>query len=308
MLKQLVQRLTTLPLVGVDVGFAAIKVVELSRADGRLLLRRVVVGPTGNAPAESLRRLIDEVGITAHRAAVGLASPQAIVKPFEFPAMPRKELAKAIQLEAEQSILNGHALKDMAVDWHLLAHGETNAQRGLLSVVPKSVVNRAIGAVKSAGLRPSIVDVEGLALWNAYWVLAGSAEPAPQTVLLINIGAQTTNLVIGKGPDQLMLVRDLELGGTALQDSAQGAEWVGEVRDSLGYARGQGGLRALDAIYVTGGGSGPNLIPMLKAVAQAPVTFWNPLNHLDRPDDLHVNEALGPLLAIAIGLALRQPS
>lgn len=308
MLKQLVQRLTTLPLIGVDVGSAAIKVVELAQTDGRLILRRAGVASAGEAPGDALRRLLGELGISMHRAAVGLASPQVIVKPFQFPPMPRKELAKAIHLEAEESILNGHAIKEMAVDWHLLASGQADTQRGLLSVVPKSVVTAKLEPVKVAGLRPCIVDVEALALWNAYWVLAGSVEPAPKTVLLANIGAKTTNLVIAKGPDELMLVRDLQLGGKALQESTQSAEWVAEMRDSLGYARAQGGLRALDGVYITGGGSGPNLIPLLKAAVSAPLTFWNPLNHLERHPELTVNEAIGPLLAVAIGLALRQPS
>ena len=309
MLKQLVQRLTTLPLIGVDVGSAAIKVVELAQSEGRLILRRAGVAAAGGAPIDALRALLSTSGISTRRAAVGLASPQVIVKPFQFPPMPRKELAKAIHLEAEQSILNGHALKEMAVDWHLLSHGsKTDTQRGLLSVVPKSVVTAKLEPVKAAGLRPGIVDVEALALWNAYWVLAGSADPSPKTVLLANIGAKTTNLVIAKGPDQLMLVRDLQFGGKALQDPGQSAEWVAEVRDSLGYARAQGGLRALEAVYVTGGGSGPTLIPLLKAAVPAPLTFWNPLNHLGRHDDLVVNDAAGPLLAVAIGLALRQPS
>ena len=68
-------------------------------------------------------------------------------------------------------------------------------------------------------------------------------------------------------------------------------------------------MRALDAVYVTGGGAGPDLLPALKATVAAPVTFWNPLNQLVRDSESpEVEYALGPILAIAIGLALRQPS
>ena len=308
MLKQLVERFTTAPLLGVDLGSAAIKVVELAREDGQVVLRHAAVAPVSTEdPAGGLKRLLSEAGIGSSCAALALASPQVIVKPFQFPAMPKKELRNAIHLEAEQAILNGHSVRDMAIDWHTLASTKESI-RGLLSVVPKSVVNARLSTAKQAGLRPVLVDVEGLALWNAYWVLVGSQESAPKTVLLLNIGSRTTNVVIAKGPDELILVRDLQLGGSALHNGQEG-DWVAEVRDSLGYARAQGGLRSLDAVYVTGGGSGPNVIPLLKTTVPAPLIFWNPLHEVARDTaSPSVQETLGPLLAIAIGLALRQPS
>ena len=309
MLKHLVDRLTTTSIVGVDFGSAALKLVELAAREGQAVLRRCAVQalPGGGASAAVLKRLCDETGIATTHAALGLASPEVIVKPFQFPPMPKKELASAVRLAAEQAILNGHAPGDMAVDWHTLSRSQESI-RGLLAVVPKAAVSARLETAKAAGLRPAVVDVEGLALWNAYWVLAGAQEPTPKTVLLVNVGAHTTNLVIAKGPDELLLIRDLQLGTTSLETD-QTADWVAEVRDSLGYARSQGGLRTLDAVYVTGGGSGPKLIPLLKAVTPAPITFWNPLKQLARDAQCPaVDESAGPLLAIAIGLALRQPT
>jgi Tfp pilus assembly PilM family ATPase len=310
MLTQLVDRLTTTPLIGVDIGSAAIKVAELARIQGRVMLRRCGVSRLdGRDPSTALRRLLSEANVTTAQAAVALGSPQLIVKPFMFPAMPKKELRNAIKLEAEQAILNGHAIREMAVDWHTLGTPSSKSGiRGVVSVVPKKLVAERLKPVKDAGLRPLVADVEGLALWNAYWTLIGSQEASPKTVLLMNIGAATTNVVVARGADELVLVRDLQLGGTALA-GGQEQDWLAEVRDSLGYARSQGGLRLLDAVYATGGGSSPSIIPLVKSVVSAPLMFWNPLAGVAR--DLHsppVDESIGPLLAVAIGLALRQPS
>ena len=309
MLKQLVDRLTTAPLVGVDVGSAALKVVELERSGDQVLLRGCAVASLdGQQPAAALKRLLAETGITTRQAALGLASPQVIVKPFQFPTMPRKELRNAIALEAEQAILNGHAVADVAVDWQTLTARSTDAIRGLLSVVPRSVVAARLNVAKEAGLRPSVVDVEGLALWNAYWTLVGVRMTGEKTVLVMNIGARTTNLVIAKGPDWLYLVRDIELGAQAFE-KGQDREWADEIQGSLGYARGKGGLRAIDAVYVTGGGSGPNVLSLLKAAVAAPLTFWNPLKQLARDEKSpSIADSAGPLLAVAVGLALRQPA
>ena len=127
-------------------------------------------------------------------------------------------------------------------------------------------------------------------------------------MLLLNVGLRTTNVVIATGPDALLLIWDIQLGAKALGDGAS-ADWVNEVRDSIGYARSHGGLRTLEAVYVTGGGSGPAVISHLKAVSTAPVTLWNPLQQLARDAQSPVvDTSVGPLLAIAIGLALRQPT
>ena len=304
-IQQLVARFTEVKVVGLDLGSAAVKVVELGRSEGRVTLRRAAVKEA--SPPLDLKRFLSAAGITAERVALGLASPEVITKPFQFPPMPRKELNRAIQLEAEQTVLNGHALSDVVIDWHTLPCQATESIRGLLAVVPKAIMADQVRIVKEAGLMPAVVDVAGLALWNAYWVLLGKEEPLAKTVLLINVGARSSTLVIAKGPDELMLVRDFELGAQALRGGHPN-DWLSEVTDSLAYARSKAGLRTLDAAYVTGGASSLEITLQLKQILQVPVTIWNPFDQITRePFSASLDHSLGPLLTVAIGLALRQP-
>ena len=306
MFKQLVDRFTTSPLIGIDIGSSVVKVVELDRSEERILLRRCATSRVeGKDLADLLRGLLEKAEITATHVSVAIASPEVIVRRFEFPPMPRKELAKAIRLEAEQEIFNGKSQSE--IDWQILPSTSEESLRGLLAVVPKVILANHLKVIRMAGLKPKVADVAGLALWNAYWALSGSRETSPKTVLLVNVGAKTTNLVIAKGPDELVLIRDLQLGGRSLADGHE-KEWTTEISDSLGYARSQGGLRQLDAVSVTGGGSGPLLKPLLESAVTAPVTLWNPLNDVTCAPGLTVENGVGPLLAIAIGLALRQPA
>ena len=309
-LQRFVARFVTVPLVWIDLGSAALKVVEVTRAGGRIILRRAVVAAVhGEDPAGVLKRVLREAKLRSPQAALGLAAPGVIVKPFEVPSMPRNELRSALQLEAERTILNGHPISQMAIDWHVMPSLAQTSIRGILAVVPTATLNARLHVAAAAGLRPTVVDVEGLALWNAYWTLIGVHEAAPKTVLLMNIGARTTNLVIAKSPNELLLIRDLQLGAEALLEESRQSDWVTEVQDSIGYARSQAGLRALDAAYVTGGGSSPTLLPLLTAAVPAPASFWNPLQQLGRDaESSSVEESSGPLLAVAIGLALRQPT
>ena len=311
MVTTLLERLTSLSVTGIDLGSATLKVVQLDRVDGQTVLRGCVVADVSDQTAviRTLTKFFSLAGRKLGEAAIALASPELIVKPVSFPAMPKRELAGAIRLEAEQAVLNGHTLDEVAMDWHPLTSESRQSIRGLLAVVPKSAVASRLQLAQSAGLKPVVVDVEGLALWNAYWALVGSrdAERRTSTVLLVNVGAATTNLVIAKGPDELLLVRDLRLGGQALGDGRQ-VDWFSEIRDSLAYARSKTGLRALDAVYVSGGFAAQAIDPLQSAM-EAPITQWNPLEQLARDEHSpDVDLALGPLLAVAIGLALRQPS
>jgi len=306
-MRTLIDKFITTPLVGVDLGSSVLKVVEVTRAEGRVTLERCAVGELeGEDAARLMKRLLTRAGITTPHVVLGIASPEVIVRPFQFPPMPKKELKHAIQLEAEQAILNGHTPDEMAIDWHLFECSSKELMRGLLAVVPKSLLSSRLEWARNAGLRPTVVDVEGLALWNAYWTLLGSREATPKTVLLVNIGKSKTNFVIAKGPDDLILIRDLHLGGQAVSQG-QGKEWALEVRDSLAYARSHG-LRTVDAVYVTGGGSRQDLKGLLESTVSAPVEFWNPLKNVVRGPGLTIEESVGPLLAIAIGLALRHPT
>ena len=309
MLKRTIRQFTHLTssrLIGVDAGSAAIKAVELSQEHGRMTLERCAIADAKKeSVAEVVKPLVSAYHVAAVRVAVGLASPELIVRTVSFPAMPKKELQSAIHLEAEQAILNGHGVHEMAIDWHPLVAEAGEGARGLLAVVPKTLVTTRLQAFAAARLRPAIVDVEGLALWNAYWSLLGQHEAESQTVLLANIGARTTNLVIVKGRDQLLLMRDLRVGLEAIA-SGRGVEWSEEVRDSLAYARAKNGLRSLEAAYITGGGEERMFSPLAASTIPALVTFWNPLDQLKRgPDCPPIERRAGPLLPIAIGLALR---
>lgn len=308
-LTRLVKRWTTIPLVGMDLGSRMLKVVELGQSGGQIILRRAAVKEVEkNNSTNFLRGVLRDAGIATNQVALGLASPEVVARSFQFPHMPKKEFDNALRIEAEQAVLNGHSLDEVEIDWHLFSSDSSELMRGLLAVVPKALIADRIQKFKTGGLEPRVVDIEGLALWNAYWVLVGREESISKTVFLINLGIQTTNLVITKGSNELILMRDLQLGSWAIEKGRE-KEWIAEIRDSLGYARSKSGLRNLDAVYVTGGGNGSEIISPLKSIMHAPIELWNPLDDiLCDSTTFQLEHAAGALLTLAIGLALRQPS
>jgi Tfp pilus assembly PilM family ATPase len=305
--KRLTARLTRVPVVGVDIGSAAVKVAHLVQDGGAPVLAGYAVEKIlAGALPETIAAALRQARATTAHAVLGLASPELVVKPFQVPVIPKKELASAMQLEAEQLILNGHTPNEVISDWHILA-SSSQSLRGVLAVVPKSLVQARLRIARAAKLQPVVVDVEGLAAWNAYWTLAGHAHPPGRTVLLANVGARTTNVVVARGPDELVLLRDLQLGALAMAQG-QGTEWAGELGDSLTYARTAGGMRTLDAVVLTGGGA-TDALPLVQTMASVPISLWNPLEQVG-PEGLPGEPPPqdGFQLTVAIGLALRTPT
>jgi Tfp pilus assembly PilM family ATPase len=196
----------------------------------------------------------------------------------------------------------------MAMDYHVLAEAPGEPVRGVLSLVSKKILASRMAAAREAGLAPRVADVEALAVWTAWWALAGGRLAAPRTVWLMNIGARTTNLVIAASPDRLILVRDAQLGAAAFGTDAEG-DWAMELRDSLTYARSSAGLRELDAIVLTGGGAvdGRSAALVQRLAGGVPVERWNPCADLACDEGCPpVGDAEGMRLAVALGLALRR--
>ncbi len=293
-------------IVAADVGSATVKMAQVDGSGGKVVLRHGAVSAIdGKGPVSLLKQLLADAKINSRQVAFAVASPEVVIRSFEFPKMAQEELEKAIRLEAERASLSGEPIEEMVVDWHILSSNGTT--RGILAMVPRKAILPRLNLAQEAGLSPILVDVEGLALWNCYWELSGRKESAAKTVLLLNIGAGTTNLVIAQGPDQIILIRDFPLGARLFQ-AGPGDDWLAEVRDSLSYAHAECGLKAIEAAYVTGGGSAERKITEpLSAMLAKPVVVWNPLSHLScEPKQVSIPESSGPLLAVAIGLALRQ--
>ena len=307
MIQEWIDQLTKIPVVGVDFDSTTIKVAQVVREkNNKVTLTKAFLIPIEKRnPVDLLGQVMTQGHFKTANVAIGLASPEVIVRPFRFPRMPRKELAGAMRFEAEQATLNGHQPHEMAVDWQHNRHIK-DAHCGLLAVVPKSVMAERVRIAKEAGLKPVVVDVKGLAIWNAYWMLDTGKKSPGQNLLFINIDSDATNLMIAKSPDELILVRDIDLGADALA-AGQGNDWISEIRDSLAYARSKSGLRELDVAYMTGGGHSRDALSYLRSVVSVPVSIWNPFDFVSRDPGADIEPSLGPHLTAAIGLALRQP-
>jgi len=264
---------------------------------------------------------------------IGICGRELIIKKIQIPEVPAKELAGAVQLEAEHHI--PFAADEVFLDHHVVGSHEGQMELILVAVKKAKVVEYA-GVVEEAGLIPTIVDVDGFAIENQYELNA--VEPAEEAVALIDIGAAVMKTNVTRGGASIF-ARDIPFGGnryteaiaSALSVSFEEAEAakVGgtadaatiapaiesvsrelalEVQRTFDYFASTAESERIGKIVLSGGCAQlPGLTEYLTSTWGIPVETAQPFSRIDAGDFADEVAGAGTSLAVAVGLALRSP-
>jgi type IV pilus assembly protein PilM len=347
----------TKPLIGIDIGSHAIKLVRFALTGGSYQLLdlallpvppdTVVDGIIGDLPAvqSMLRRLITLERIAGKDVALALSGHSVIVKKVQMVRMSEEELANAMPYEAEQHI--PFDVYDVNTDFQILSANDTNPNRSgqmdvLLAAAKKGRVDELQQVALGANLIPAVIDVDMLALINAF-ELNYPDEIDGHVISLVHLGASMMTVLIVK--DGLSTFqRDIALGGNQYTAALQkglglsredaeavklgGRPWEGaradvpavlravteevvaEIQRSFEFYLASSGDDPIERLYLSGGSSRiKGLSQVLASRLNLPVESLNPFRRIDIPEKLfavdYVHE-MGPMAAVAAGLALRQ--
>ncbi|MDH6238049.1 type IV pilus assembly protein PilM [Cryobacterium sp. CG_9.6] len=193
-------------IVGIDIGTAGIRAVELADADKpspRLVHYREVALPTGavvrgevvepNTVADALKSLWSAGGFTSKRVVLGIGNHRALVRDLTVPKMTITRIRETLPFLVQD--LLPVPVADALLDFYPISEvdGETGPEvKGLLIAAVKETVRGNIAAVKLAGLTVVEVDLIPFALIRA--LCRGTTFAG--TVALIDVGMATTSVVI----------------------------------------------------------------------------------------------------------------
>jgi type IV pilus assembly protein PilM len=284
----------------------------------------------------AIQEAVGKARVKGRDAVISVSGRELIVKKVQLPRATPKEIDDAIQLEAEHHI--PFAIDEVFLDYQVV--GESgNVMDVILVAVKKSKVTEYFAVAEEAGMNPVIVDVDGFAVENQ-WEL--NAEPGVrETVALIDIGASVmkTNVVRGGAS---IFARDIPFGGqNYTQAIAQrlnvpvekaeaaklgrevGLKWDDvvpaletvsrelslEVQRTFDYFASTSESERIDKIVLSGGCARlAGLDEFLSSSWGIPVERVQPFEKItcDRADREEL-AAAGPVLAVAVGLAMRRP-
>lgn len=347
-------RLRSKSVIGLDIGSSSVKAVEVvPRGNGFELLHlgvatlphdAIVEGAFLNASAiaDAIREAIAKSGSKAKHAAAAVSGHSVIVKKISVPAMTAAELEESIRWEAEQYI--PFDVNEVNLDFEILQAGDAERPMEVLLVAAKKdLIDDYVNLISEAGLTPSVIDVAGFAVENAFETNYGSNPE--EVVAIINIGAQTStiNVLAGGVP---AFTRDVATGGNQYTAEIQRAlsvafdeaerikigergpesqdvvpqeveqamravtnNLVGEIARSLDFFSATAADMRIQRVYLAGGSSRVSgLEAAFKERTGLEVELMNPLARMlpSNRFDSEFLDQVGPSLGVGIGLAMRR--
>lgn len=335
-------------MVGIDIGSKTIKIVELQKEGaGFNLAASGIVGYSGNtvdkmtdekdfaALGAVIKKLHAEAGVGSKDVVISIPEQLVFTRTIKFPLLTDSEIASAVKWESEQYI--PIPVNEAIIQHTILSRNEKSSPPEvivLLVAAPRQVVERYVKVVESAGLTPVAVETELIALTRAL-------APADKTVLLVDLGANSTDIAIAS-QSMLSFSRSIPIAGEAFTravsqglgiSAVQAEEYkktyglessqlegkikgaldpvlrmvVDEIKKAVNYYQSEEKGESPNAIIISGGTSGmPQIISMFSSLLSMEVLVGNPFSKVAvEPETATKLAPYAPLYAVAVGLALR---
>ncbi len=323
--------------MGLDIGASALKLVKLRFSKDTVELCDFAVEPASADLAPAVKKITESWGI--NRVNLSVSGASTVIRYVNFPRMSEEELGQALKFEAQKHI--PFSLDTVNLDSCILKENlPDNKMLIMLAAVKKDFLSQRLKIIEDAGLKANIVDIDSLALINAFNFnyYQESESFKNKAIALLNIGASQSNLnilenalprlsrdmfiagnnfthkladVLGlefKAADALKINPDKERTDKVVAAVEVVLASLGsEIRTSFDYYESQGASSVVK-IFLSGGVSKfPGLKDMLANLLNIEVEAWDPLKEIG----LSVNidsakvKAKSAELAVAVGLALR---
>ncbi|MBM4036650.1 MAG: hypothetical protein FJ291_33355 [Planctomycetes bacterium] len=157
--------------------------------------------------------------IPTRHAAVGLAGRDYFVKYLHVPPTTPDKLRKLIEYEASDEPVSG--AKEQTNDFLLLDLPSKAEEFTVMVVVARDdTLRRHLAQLRRAGVGTDGLTLDAIALFNAYVNARDEAIYNDKTTLLVDIGAQHTDVVVQRNA-KLLFVRNLVMGGSKFTEAVQ---------------------------------------------------------------------------------------
>ncbi len=197
-------------MLGIDIGTASVKVVELSRWGqgitlenyGEIRSSSLYKEPFRNIErgsyllsnyfvSRAIRAVLDEAKIKTKAAVFSIPDFSTFCSTFDLPPMGAKELNEAVYYNAQQYV--PLPIAETTLDWRLIGGtpgDKTSSLKIFLVTIPNQIINDYQVVAQQAGLDLYAVEAEALGLARAL------VKNTKECVCLVDIGVQSTTVNI----------------------------------------------------------------------------------------------------------------
>lgn len=214
--------------IGVDVGTRAVKLVQLT-ADGRAMVEaaREEVSSTAEGDVAARRSAVQEAlgraregrSFQGRRAVLCLGAGALFVQNLRVPRVAGNELAEVVRQEVESRLpFPGAEAEVRFLEGSEVRHADGVRREVIALACHRPYLDELVRLVESAGLEPVAIDVEPAALLRCYAAQYRRDQDREQRMMLVNLGAGSTVVVIAQGA-QALFAKYIDVGGRHLDEA-----------------------------------------------------------------------------------------
>lgn len=331
--------------MGIDIGSTSIKIAELGRSGRQIKLLNYgfseinTVKPVDwqkqtDLAANIINKIIKDSDIRSQNAVSALPTFAVFSSVLNLSNVQKKDIDSAVHWEAKKVI--PLPLEEMILDWKIVNEKDSKNIRVLLTGAPKALVKKYVEIFKKAQINLLSLETETFSLVRS---LIGVDK---STVMVVEIGASTTDVTIVDNSIPI-LNRSIDIGGVRISneigknltvDLPQAEQFkydlgihalkskdnnapkiitdiispiVDEIKYALNLFHNKSGKEAEKIILSGGSALLPNINHYLGKILDKKVIIGDPWARVSYPEELRplLNE-IGPRMAVAIGLAMRE--
>lgn len=216
--------------VGIDIGLSAVKVAELSKTQNTFKVNKFVSIPLPEGAIiedeiqkedeliSVLQRAIRELNPSSKFACFGISGPNAIIKKLQLPGGTPEEIEDQVMWEIEQYL--PFSAEEGNISFHVIGENRGGGVDVIVGAAKKSVISSFKTVVEATGLKVKIVDMTGAAILNVFEHLYLEKLQDDKSYIILDLGAQTTQMIIYKGK-VLSFFKEINIGGVTITEEIQ---------------------------------------------------------------------------------------
>lgn len=179
--------------IGLDIGTQSIKCVKLKITNGAELMGFDLEEGQLN-PAEVLKKI--KHAQDADLVNISFCGSSTVIRYVNFLRMNKDEFKQSLKFEAQKHI--PFSLNEVNLDAEILKNDlPENKMLVMIAAIKKEAMQQRLKVLEEAGLRPDIIDIDSVALINAFNFNYPKVDVAEgKSICLLNIGATISNVSI----------------------------------------------------------------------------------------------------------------
>ncbi|GAB4160129.1 MAG: hypothetical protein Kow00107_08400 [Planctomycetota bacterium] len=214
-------------IIGIDIGHSNLKIASIRRAGGQFVIESLQSERLGNLSARRgnefnvqgvaavIRRIIETARLSPGDVVLGLHGKEVIFKYIEIPPVSEAQIRKLLEFEQAES---AKAIQQETVIDYQMLEVMRDAATGLAVVATSRAADLDEDArlMKEAKMPLKGIVPKSLALHKL--LVDSNSVNEGETVMMLDIGAESTEIIITRGKG-LLMARSANIGGKAFTEA-----------------------------------------------------------------------------------------